>query len=65
MKSHNIAHKDIKPQNIILDQLCQTFMLADFGASQDFNVEHIDDRISGTPCYMSPELLLKLKYEEL
>ncbi len=53
-----IAHRDLKPKNIILGEDFCTFKIADFGES--VFVESSDDIIKafvvGTPDYMAPEM---------
>ena len=58
MKKLNIAHKDIKPDNIILADNYKDFKIADFGVSQDFSVDKKDKSLCGTYRYMAPEQLI-------
>lgn len=55
----NIAHRDIKPQNILLNSV-EFVKLVDFGsgAVADGKLE----KLTGTPLYMSPELLPVLRH---
>ena len=55
----NIAHRDIKPQNILLNSV-EFVKLVDFGsgAVADGKLE----KLTGTPLYMSPELLPILRH---
>lgn len=55
-KDLQIAHKDIKPPNILLDQNYKQFKLADFGTSQDFSENPFDWNLAGTRPYVSPEI---------
>lgn len=50
-------HRDIKPENLIFNS--KGFLhITDFGISRKFN--HIPlMEMSGTPCYMAPEILMK------
>jgi tetratricopeptide (TPR) repeat protein len=51
-----IIHRDIKPQNILIDK-GKTAKIVDFGIARSLEIttKTIDGRITGTPEYMSPE----------
>lgn len=54
--SHMIAHRDIKPDNIFLNQYDQV-KLADFGIAKKFNINCMSSDKCGTLKYLSPEML--------
>lgn len=72
LKKHKIIHRDIKPSNILLSRIKTNkkfiflIKIADFSLSQilNRNESFIKDKIIvGTPYYMSPEIILKQKYD--
>lgn len=58
----NLAHRDIKPQNVLLTSDF-VIKIADFGSSKQFNQQHLmrTNRV-GTRGYQAPELLLGRGY---
>ena len=67
LQRHNISHRDIKPQNILL---CKdnTLKIADFGEAKEErnrnNIDTIRQSIRGTELYMSPILFDSLKIKK-
>lgn len=66
---HNILHRDIKPQNILLnkDQVSGeiTIKIADFGFAKAFDnlsEDSMTETLCGTPMYLSPEVVKTRKY---
>jgi len=62
LHSRGIAHHDIKPENVIVDFLQNKVKLTDFGSAVEFKNM---SGIGGTLNYMSPELLLNLRGNNL
>jgi len=58
---HNIIHRDIKLQNILLDHN-KNIKLIDFGLSNFMEEGVFRMTFCGTPAYASPEILLGTKY---
>src|SRR3982750_3727436 len=57
----NIAHRDIKLENILLDE-SNTIKIIDFGFSIIMQKDKLLNVFCGTPSYMSPELATKKDY---
>eukprot|EP00040_Diaphanoeca_grandis_P034324 m.212373 g.212373 ORF g.212373 m.212373 type:complete len:708 (-) comp33125_c0_seq1:92-2215(-) len=54
--SHNILHRDLKTQNIMLDRDHLVVKVGDFGISKVLTSKSKANTVVGTPCYISPEL---------
>lgn len=65
LKQNNVVHKDIKPENILIDKMDKLY-LCDFGFSRILTKESpycIIDHIIGTPDYVSPEIIQLAKHD--
>ncbi|KAF3322254.1 phosphoenolpyruvate carboxylase kinase [Carex littledalei] len=58
-----VAHRDIKPDNILFDSEGNV-RLADFGSAASFTEERYMQGIVGTPYYVAPEVLRGEEYGE-
>lgn len=64
LRSHNICHMDLKPQNLLLSLKPNlSLKLGDFGLAQFLSPEEKNSSLRGSPLYMAPEILLQHKYD--
>jgi serine/threonine protein kinase len=59
---HNIVHRDIKLDNILID-LDNNIKICDFGVSKEIKNNESMLEQCGTPAYIAPEILLNRGYE--
>ncbi|XP_076465015.1 serine/threonine-protein kinase ULK3-like [Babylonia areolata] len=64
LRSHNVAHMDLKPQNILLTSASNPVIkLADFGfAKAVFEGDELQV-MRGSPLYMAPEIICQKSYD--
>lgn len=55
LHTNNILHRDIKPENLVLDERGYV-RITDFGIAKFYQKENYSET-SGTPGYMSPEVM--------
>ncbi|KAK7790208.1 hypothetical protein R5R35_013171 [Gryllus longicercus] len=64
LRSHNVCHMDLKPQNLLLTTKPQlTLKLGDFGFAQLLSSEEKSSSLRGSPLYMAPEILLQHNHD--
>ena len=60
--SKNVAHRDLKAENLLLDGEDLGIKLIDFGLSTIFEPGELLTVPCGSPTYAAPELLMKKEY---
>jgi serine/threonine protein kinase len=63
--SCNIAHKDLKPENIFVDPDSYDVSVIDFGLSTVVEENKLEKKFCGSPLYMAPEMLNKEQYDPI
>eukprot|EP01126_Amoeba_proteus_P006132 TRINITY_DN1212_c0_g1_i1.p1 TRINITY_DN1212_c0_g1~~TRINITY_DN1212_c0_g1_i1.p1 ORF type:complete len:341 (-),score=95.12 TRINITY_DN1212_c0_g1_i1:90-1112(-) len=64
MNSRGVAHRDLKPDNLLLAK-DRTLKVSDFGLSKDFSQGSALRTSVGTACYVAPEVISGKKYTTL
>ncbi|VDD86222.1 unnamed protein product [Enterobius vermicularis] len=64
MRAMNVAHMDLKPQNILLSNKYRpSIKISDFGLSQCLKKSESSSSFRGSPLYMAPEIFARRKYD--
>lgn len=59
---HNIIHRDIKLENILIESETMIIKIIDFGFSVKVSSDKKLNIFCGTPSYMAPEIVKKTEY---
>lgn len=62
MYNNNIYHRDLKPQNILIDKY-YNLKITDFGLAKTQENNELFETICGSPMYMAPEIMKYKKYD--
>ena len=61
---NRVLHRDLKPQNVLIEKASGKAKLADFGFARKFGeTTLVLTSIKGTPLYMAPELIEEKPYD--
>ena len=63
LKDHNIMHRDLKPQNILVSD-DYILKITDFGFARYIDSNMIIQTLCGSPMYMAPEIMKYKKYND-
>jgi serine/threonine protein kinase len=62
LRSFNITHRDLKPQNLLLTNNNKTLKITDFGFAKIVGSEALAETMCGSPLYMAPEIMENTPY---
>ena len=65
LRQHNLMHRDLKPQNLLLSGALGAggvLKIADFGFARDVQEAGLAETLCGSPLYMAPEILQNRRY---
>lgn len=61
--SMNLSHRDLKPQNVMMEDSSLNIKLIDFGFAKYYKPDALLNDQLGTPYYMAPEIIANKKYD--
>ena len=59
----NLTHRDLKPQNVMMEDTSLNLKLIDFGFAKYYKPAALCDEQLGTPIFMAPEIINGKKYD--
>ena len=61
---HRVLHRDLKPQNVLIEKASGKAKLCDFGFARNLgNKTMVLTSVKGTPLYMAPEIIEEKPYD--
>lgn len=65
LSKKSIVHRDIKAENVLVNETTGEFKLIDFGFSKVYEEGKMMKTACGSPSYCAPEILAKEKYDPI
>lgn len=57
LKNNELLHREIKPENILINPIKQRLVLGDLGSIREAKDESAHEKLEGTTAYLAPELM--------
>ena len=62
LRDHDISHRDLKPQNLLLTENNKKLKITDFGFAKIVGSDTLAETMCGSPLYMAPEIMENTPY---